>query len=130
MNKLSLIFALCAIFTIASYAQDSTALQVDELVICTSVEDRQPVGEDTAFSSTTEQLYCFTKISGATDTVQVSHVWYHGDTERSKVDLNIKGSPWRTWSSKTLAPEWTGSWRVDVVDTAGNVLKSATFSVN
>ncbi|NIU01322.1 MAG: DUF2914 domain-containing protein [Nitrosopumilaceae archaeon] len=41
----------------------------------------------------------------------------------------MKGKKWRTWSSKRIVEEWTGTWRVDVVSTAGKVLKSKEFVV-
>jgi len=56
------------------------------------------------------------------------HSWYHGDKLMFEKVLN-KGREgrWRTWSQKNLIKEWTGAWRVDVKDTAGNVLKSVSF---
>ncbi|MBI2537226.1 MAG: DUF2914 domain-containing protein [Gemmatimonadetes bacterium] len=55
-------------------------------------------------------------------------MWYFGDQEVARVELSIGGSPWRTWSSKTIPAEATGSWRVDIVAN-GNVLKSLAFTV-
>ena len=99
------------------------------MVICTSVEERQPVGADTAFVKTIGQLYCFTKFSGGSDTTSVSHVWYYKGEQMAKVDLAIRGKTWRTWSSKRIVEDWDGSWKVDIVSEAGNVLKSKAFEV-
>lgn len=121
------LLVLCAAAPAA--AQGSGTLSVEEMTFCTAVQDRAPAGIDTAFASTVEVVYCFTKVSGAADTTAVTHVWYHGDREAARVELAVKGSAWRTWSSKKIAPEWQGAWRVDALSADGTVLKSASFSV-
>ncbi|MGH7644461.1 MAG: DUF2914 domain-containing protein, partial [Gemmatimonadales bacterium] len=35
----------------------------------------------------------------------------------------------RTWSRKTVVPEWTGPWRVEVRDAGGTVLATVSFTV-
>ena len=45
-----------------------------------------------------------------------------------KKELEIGGSPWRTWSSKIIPPDATGDWHADVV-ADGKVLKSVAFKV-
>ena len=112
-------FALCP-------AQELT---VEEMVFCSAIEERQPAGVDTAFSSAVERVYCFSKIEGAADTVTVFHVWYHNDQEMAKVELTIKGKSWRTWSSKRIMQEWQGKWRVDITTSDGNILKSKEFII-
>ena len=97
------------------------------MAFCASVQDRAPAGVDTAFASTVETIYCFTRVSGADAGTSVTHVWYYGDREMARVELAVGGSPWRTWSSKKVLPEWQGGWRVDVLSGAGNVLRSESF---
>jgi hypothetical protein len=120
---------IMVIFLQSAFTQEMTTPEVSEMVFCTGVEDRVPVGVDTMFLNTVGQVYCFTKIEGVEGTATISHVWYHGDKEMAKVDLTIMGSPWRTWSSKKIAEDWGGTWRVDVVDEAGGVLKSKEFMI-
>jgi hypothetical protein len=122
------IFVLCISALFFNLAAQST-LEVTEMVICTGVEERVPVGADTMFLNTVEQLYCFTKISGAAAEESISHVWYYVDNEMAKVDLTIAGDPWRTWSSKRIIEEWSGNWRVDVVTASGEILKSMSFVI-
>ncbi len=113
----------------SAFTQDMAKPKVTEMAFCTGVEERVPVGVDTMFLNTVGQVYCFTKIEGVEGTATISHVWYHGDQEMAKVDLTIMGSPWRTWSSKKIAEDWGGTWRVDVVDEASGVLKSKEFMI-
>lgn len=111
------------------FAQEMAVLTVDEQTICTAVEERMASGADSSFANDVGQLYCFTKISGAEDTTSVSHIWYFNDEEKAKVDLNVKGKSWRTWSSKRIAPEWVGEWKVEVVSAGGDVLSTKTFTI-
>jgi len=128
----SALFAILSLIVFLSamlLAQENPAVTVDNIEICTAVEDRQPVGTDTSFTSDVEQLYCFTKLSSDQDTTAISHVWYHGDTEMARVEMTIKAQTWRTWSSKNIVSDWTGEWRVDVLSPGGQVLASKKFVV-
>ncbi len=118
---------ICALQTVT--AQVSAGPEVSEMVICTAVEDRTPVGADSMFLNTVGQLYCFTKVSGVTESTTISHVWYFNEQEMAKVDLNVAGEGWRTWSSKQIVEDWGGKWRVEVVSAAGDVLMTKPFTV-
>ena len=107
-------------------AQES-GLTVEKMIICTDIEDRLPVGESTQFFESVERLYCYTRINGAADTLQVTHVWFFGDEEKARVPLTIKSASWRTWSSKKMLDAWSGAWRVDVLGPDGEVLLSREF---
>lgn len=121
---------LATIFIFAiGMAQEQSTLQVDEMIFCTAIENRQPVGSDTVFKANVERIYCYTKIDGAADTTTISHIWYFKDEEVAKVNLSVKAKTWRTWSSKRLLEIWIGKWRVDVVSSDGTVLKSKEFSI-
>jgi hypothetical protein len=93
------------------------------------VLDREPDGYGTSFPVSVGKLYCFTKVTGAQSPTQVTHVWFFDDNERARVDLGVKSSSWRTYSSKIIQPHEIGKWRVDVEDFAGNVLKTLEFEV-
>lgn len=108
---------------------EAPTLVLENIQICTAVEDRQPVGAGTVFADNLEKIYCFTKIVGATDTVSIYHVWYMGDKEVSKVSLSVKSSSWRTWSSKVLAGMGLGKGRVEVLAEDGTLLGKTEFEV-
>ena len=111
------------------FAQDTPTIVVEDIQICTSVEDRQPVGADTSFSRDIGQLWCITKLSSDQDTTSISHVWYYNDKEMLRVELDVNAKTWRTWSSKRIMDSWTGTWRVDVLSSDGNVLTSKQFTI-
>jgi hypothetical protein len=119
-------------------AQDSTQaaapaaaaphVNVVEAVVARSILDRQPQDTGTVFPADVAQLICWTKVEGAGGS-SLHHVWFHGDTQVGDVELQVGGSPWRTWSRKTVPAEWTGPWHVEVKDAAGTVLKKIDFTV-
>ncbi len=110
-----------------SSAQEATQLDVDEAAVCESVENLEPIGANESFPVSIGELACFTRIIGAAEPTTVTHVWYFGMTERARVELVVKGSRWRTHSSKKIQSHEVGSWRVEVVDTEGTVLKVIQF---
>lgn len=131
MNRVVFLFSVILIFAFLQLAnaQVTPAVEVNEMVICTGVEDRTPIEADTTFLSTVGQLCCFTKVSSATESSTISHVWYYVDKEMARVDLQVNGENWRTWSSKRIVEDWKGDWRVDVLSETGEVLMSKGFKV-
>jgi hypothetical protein len=101
---------------------------VTEAAVGTAVTDRQLQGAAETFPATVGTVFFFTRIGSTQAGTEVEHVWYHADQEVGRKALSIGGSPWRTWSSKIIPPEATGSWRVDVVSN-GAVIKSVSFTV-
>jgi hypothetical protein len=102
---------------------------VEESAVALDVVDRMPVGADSTFTADVGRIYCWTRVAGA-DGTTIHHVWFHGDEEMADIELNVGGSPWRTWSNKAIMPEWTGAWRVEVRDATGNVIETIRFTVS
>jgi hypothetical protein len=112
----------------ALLAQQQAQSSVEvELVIAREVVERQPVGATESFPGDIGQLAAWTRVTGAANTT-IEHVWRHLEYE-FVVSLNIGGSPWRTWSTKVIPPEWNGDWTVEVRDANGTVLATAHFTV-
>jgi hypothetical protein len=126
----ALIWFMCVSFLIpAADAQQSDELDVVAAAICEKVQNRETVNVGTRFTSSTSRLYCFTKIVGAGTPTEVVHVWSYGDVERARVSLDVNSSNWRTYSSKAIQAHEIGPWRVDVLDTSGNLLETINFEV-
>ena len=131
MKKLFLIgLTVAAIFTaMPCPAQDTKGPVVEEMIFCRAVENREPVEVDSVFPDIVGRVYCFTKITGASKPVTISHVWYFNDREKTRMDLEVKSKNWRTWSSKKIPKGWIGNWRVDVVSSEGEVLAGKAFTI-
>jgi len=105
------------------------ALEVAEGVIASGIQDRQPIDELSSVPASAGTIYCFTRITGAGEETTVTHLWLKDEQEMARVDLPVRSSSWRTWSSKQLIADWRGSWRVAILDSAGNELASIPFVV-
>ena len=101
---------------------------VAEAAVALRVENREPVGAAETFPAGTERLVCFTDVRDAAGRTLV-HAWIHEGTTRARVELEIGGDRWRTWSAKNLLPEWTGQWQVKVMTADGAVLETISFTV-
>ena len=95
--------------------------------VCTGVKDRTPEGTAEKFPASVDELYCFSRLTNVTD--KVLHVWFHQDREVLRIELPVKAAHWRTWSAKKIFPGMTGPWRVEIRDTAGTVLATASFTI-
>ena len=147
MRKIIFIFAaiIMALGTNLLTAQDQTAdsakatvepqpaaevspLSVDAKV-CSAIEDRQPAGVADRFDAGVEQLYLWSKITGAIDSTAITHIWLYEGKEIAVVELPVKSASWRTWSSKKLLPAWTGEWEARVVGPDGVTMATTRFTI-
>lgn len=108
-------------------ATPATAITV-EAVLTRGVLERMPQDTLVTVPADIGQVYLWSRVTGG-EGQAVHHVWFHGDTQMADVALNINGSPYRTWSRKTITSDLTGPWRVEVRDSAGAVLATVTFTV-
>lgn len=117
-------------------AQDSTAAAATPApsavtvaaVLARTLVDRAPQDTGTAFPDSVGTVVLWMRVNGANGQT-LHHVWFFGDTQVGDVPLTIGGSPWRTWSRKTVPPEAKGAWHVEIRDDAGTVLKRIDFTV-
>ena len=112
----------------ATGAQPLAAQVTVETALGTAVVDRMIDGEADEFSSDVGTLYFWSRVTDGAD-MTIQHVWIYGDYEEV-VELAIGGSPWRTWSSRNILPEWAGEWRIEVRDEQGNVLDTQRFTIS
>ena len=122
------LISLCLLIP-AVGAQESNKIEVTAAAICENVVAREAVNVGNRFSNSTPRLYCFTKVVGASQPTEIVHVWRYGDIERARISLPVKASSWRTYSSKAIQAHEIGPWRVDVLDTSGNLLETVNFEI-
>jgi len=105
------------------------ALEVVDASITTRIVNREPLDSLNTVPAGADELYCFTRVSGAAEDTWITHVWYCEDQELARVRLPVRSSNWRTWSSKRILPQWKGAWRVEVLDEHGEALLIVPFSI-
>lgn len=136
MKKLfSILFALAVLASFSFYqaaeakTQEEPTVKVEKGVICRDVQDREPIGEGTEFEATVGILFCYTKIVGAQEPIEITHIWYYKDEEIFRWNLPVESASWRTWTSKNIWPPWVGDWHVDVIGPNGEVLQTLGFKI-
>jgi hypothetical protein len=122
------LISLCLLIPAAG-AQEANTVQIVAAAICKDVVDREAVDVGTQFSNSVSRLYCFTKATSTEIPTEIVHVWHYGDVERARVSLAVRAATWRTYSSKVIQPHEIGPWRVDVLDTSGNLLETINFEI-
>jgi hypothetical protein len=108
---------------------DDAGLQIESAAVCQDVVDREPVGISDVFAKETPRVFCYCRVVGAAGETQVTHNWYYKGSLKASVKLNVRSPNWRTWSSKTIIPEWTGEWMVEILSADGTPLESIIFYV-
>jgi len=108
------------------------SLAVAEMSITTRIVRGNPVDSVQRISSSSiHALYCFTKVTASDDAErQIVHEWYRNDEMVSRFVLPVQGTSWRTYSKKLVTRDMAGDWRVEVLDSAGNLLKTMKFTLN
>lgn len=105
----------------------TSSVEVLDALVGTGVENREPIGAAESFDATVTRVYCWTRAKASSTPVTLHHVWSRDGEKVSEVPLTLNVSPARTWSYKTVVP---GSWKVEVTDESGVVLKTLEFQVS
>ena len=93
-----------------------------------SIAEREPVDTLQQLNAVEQKVYFFTELrdmEGQTAT----HRWELNGEIMAEVAFEVKGSRWRVWSSKNLQPQWTGEWKVSVLNGANEVITETSLNV-
>jgi len=126
LKYLGLVFLMVLFLVPQSFA---ATVSVAEGVITTQIIDRAPVDTIDSYPAQQAKLYCFTKIVGAEGETEVTHVWWYKEKEMARVTLPVRSASWRTNSSKNILPEWSGAWKVQVLDESGQEVGVIPFTL-
>jgi hypothetical protein len=108
-------------------SETQPAIRIPEAVVCQDVVDRAPVGAGEVFAKEIPRVYCFTHVVGAEPGTQLVHNWYYQGNLKATVNLTVGSSDYRTWSYKTMMPQWTGEWKVEILTAGGTPLENIIF---
>ena len=107
--------------------QTTGSQYVKRATFTSSIEEREPVDKVESLTTEVDKVFFFTEIvemEGKT----ITHRWTHDGDVIAEVSFDIGGPRWRVYSSKKLVPGWVGTWKVTVVDDAGNELHEDSFA--
>ena len=125
-------FAAILLCLIAAVNAEDGGLKITELAVTTKIVRGNPIDSVHRISSTSvKALYCFTRLrSPGRGNTFIRHVWYRDNVKVGEYELPVKGENWRTYSKKTIEKGQVGEWRVEVLDSRGNLLKTVRFRMN
>ncbi len=128
MTLKKLFILICTIAITGSFSFSyATDLMVADGVITTAIKEQMPVDSIESYRADFGKLFCFTRIVGAQGDTEVTHVWYYQENEIARVTLPVKSADWRTYSSKRFLPQWSGNWRVVILDGELNEIATIPF---
>jgi polyisoprenoid-binding protein YceI len=113
---------------IASTAAVRQETVTAEVAVGKSIAANMPVDTAASFAADVGTVVGWSRITGAAAGSKITHVWIH-NADTSKVELNVGGSPWRTYSRKTIGSDGAGDWTLQVQDADGKVLATKTFKI-
>jgi hypothetical protein len=90
------------------------------------LEPGAPVAEPVPFNRV-KRVYFFTEVEGFAGQI-LHHRWYWNNQFQYEARLTVEDSPWRTYSEKWLLDDQRGTWRVEIIDQAQNVLYQHDFT--
>lgn len=92
----------------------------------TGVQDHEPVDQINTLTNDNNKIYFFTELKDLKGQRAV-HRWEHNGEIVAEVPFSVGGDRWRVWSSKNLQSEWTGDWKVSVLNGSGEVIATKEF---
>jgi hypothetical protein len=104
-------------------------MRVQRLVVCTGVEEREPVGVAESFPAGSEGVYAFVDLADVDCNCTVSFVWSRNGKEIRTIIVPVSmETRWRSWARKNVADQ-PGDWSVEVRDASNKPLMSTMFRV-
>jgi hypothetical protein len=100
---------------------------VSRALFTIGIDNREPViMVDSISADSYSSISFFTELNGMSGET-VTHQWMFDDQVMFEKSFEVGGDRWRIWTSKTLLPDWTGTWTVKVLNEDGSVLERKTF---
>ena len=92
-----------------------------------TIDEREPTEDLQNLTNENGHVKFFTELRDMSGQTAI-HRWEFEGKVVAEVEFNVKGPRWRVWSSKSFVPQWTGDWKVSVVNGAGEVISEKNLS--
>lgn len=100
---------------------------VSRALFTIGIDNREPViMVDSISADSYNSISFFTELNGMSGET-VTHQWMFDDKVMFEKSFEVSADRWRVWTSKTLLPDWTGTWTVKVLNEDGSLLERKTF---
>lgn len=94
--------------------------------LTTAVKELEPVDKIAEVPAGADRVYYFTELRAMAGHT-VKHRWEYKGKLFNEITIEVKGVRWRTYTRRSLKPEWAGPWKVSVVDARGQTLAATSF---
>ena len=101
--------------------------QVSRAQFTTGLSNREPINNITQVNAG-QTVYYFTELMGLQGHT-VTHKWQRDGAFQLGLQFPVGAERWRVHSSKTIAPNLTGTWTVSVQNDDGQILRQDTLQV-
>jgi hypothetical protein len=106
---------------------------IKQFVTCKNVKNLTPVNITDTFTTKDKKVYAFAYFTNIKENRLVDFVWEKNVNGIWKIYADIQlpiyaGTRWRTYSTITIRPFFTGKWRVSIVD-EGNIIDTKEFKI-
>lgn len=140
--SIRIVFMMClvtaVVFPPCARAQDTEVLigqsseppVLVESEMCETIEKFLPVNPAVVFSISLGRVYCFTAFDPVYEETVIYHRWYRQDRLISNARLLLNPPKWASFSSMQLRSADKGPWRVEIVDSRENRIKTLRFSIS
>lgn len=91
------------------------------------IAEREPTENLQNLTNENGQVKFFTELRDMSGQTAI-HRWEYEGKVVAEIEFNVKGPRWRVWSSKSFVPQWTGDWKVSVINGAGEVISEKNLS--
>lgn len=106
---------------------NAAAGEITRALFTTGIDNREPVAiVDSIDNSSSNSITFYTEVTNMSGQT-ITHQWTHLDKIMFEKTFQVKAERWRVWTSKTLIPNWIGTWTVNVLDANRELLTSKSF---
>ena len=110
----------------APAAKPAAAGSVAKAQFTSGVTNHEATDELTTLDNSHTRIYFYAVLVGLSGQ-EVTFRWSYNDVTQAEVKQTPNSGRYRTYTSKELDPSKLGTWKVEVVDSSGNVMTSKTF---
>ena len=137
LSKISFLFLLVPLFISSpAYSQTDSFPKVDlkklmllQASMCEGIKNLLPHNQAIVFSVRTGKVFCYTSLDPVPEKTFIYHNWFYNDKLSTSIKLYLKPPRWASYSSIKLRESDKGSWRVEITDSEGVVLRVLRFSI-
>lgn len=121
--------ALAQASNVLTAAGHQQRLNLNQAVLCESIENFKPVNPSTVFPVSRGTVMCYTAFDVVPHETELYHVWIKRDTLVYRKPLVLKPPRWASVSSIKLREADKGPWRVEIRDADGRLYATLRFSI-